>query len=248
MADTRKLGKLPPKHDFRTLRFAKYAKALLPAPVKFDYTNRLNRLGILANDTLGDCTAAGVAHLHQAWAAYNGFSFIPTDAETVEFYSKSCGYVIGDPATDNGGALLDVLKYWKTNGYFGHTIEAYAAVAGDDAASIKQAIYYFGGLYMGIALPKSAQNQDVWDVPWYGQRGPGAFGSWGGHCVSAAVGYDEDTVTVITWGALKKMTWNFFKTYCDEAYAVLSPDWYGTGVAPTGFDAVGLRADIAAIS
>ena len=54
-----RLGKLAPRRDPRTLRFAKYARALAPAPVKFDYSNRLGPLGMLANDRLGDCTAAG---------------------------------------------------------------------------------------------------------------------------------------------------------------------------------------------
>jgi hypothetical protein len=30
---------------------------------------------------------------------------------------------------------------------------------------------------------------------------------------------------VVTWGALQQMTWDFWDTYCDEAYAILSEDF-----------------------
>lgn len=243
-----RLGKLPAKHDPRTLRFAKYADKLAPAPLALDYTNRISGLGMLANDTLGDCTAAGAAHMHQAWCAYNGVSYVPTDADTIAFYSETCGYVPGEASTDNGGVLLDVLKYWRNAGFAGRKIEAFTSVSPVDISLVKQAIYYFGGLYMGVMLPTSAQDQDVWDVPWYGARGKGAAGSWGGHCVAAVVGYDAKTLTIITWGQLKNMTWKFFLEYCDEAYAVLASDWFGTGIAPTGFDVDSLRRDIQLIA
>ena len=45
-----------------------------------------------------------------------------------------------------------------------------------------------------------------------------------------------------------KMTWNFWNIYCDEAYAVLSPDWIGQAkLAPSGFDLAALEADLAAV-
>jgi hypothetical protein len=78
--------------------------------------------------------------------------------------------------------------------------------------------------YIGLALPISAQNQDVWAVPPGGSAGEGSPGSWGGHAVPI-VAYDSRGLTVITWGATKRMTWQFLDTYCDEAYALLSQDW-----------------------
>jgi len=53
---------------------------------------------------------------------------------------------------------------------------------------IAQAIWLFGGAYIGVELPISAQRQDVWDVP--ANPGPDDEpGSWGGHAVYL-VGYD----------------------------------------------------------
>ena len=50
----------------------------------------------------------------------------------------------------------------------------------------------FGGVYIGLALPVTAQTQDVWDVV----AGGGANakkGSWGGHCVFVPK-YDEQRI------------------------------------------------------
>ena len=89
-------------------------------------------------------------------------------------------------------------------------------------------------------LALSAQKQDVWTVT----KGPNAqVGSWGGHCV-CAVAFDSKTITVVTWGQLKKMTWQFWNEYCDEAYAVLSNDWFNGGKDPSGFDVNALNADL----
>ena len=40
------------------------------------------------------------------------------------------------------------------------------------------------------------------------------------------------------------MTWGFWGTYCDEAHALLSPNWH----APAGFDMAALQADLAAVT
>ena len=140
---------------------------------------------------------------------------------------------------------------------------------------VATAIWLFGGAYIGVELPISAQNQDVWDVP----KNPGRNdepGSWGGHAVYL-VGYESGlgvrgqrlgaetrapaspnpqsltpnpcTLTCITWGQLKKMTWAWFEKYCSEAYALVSRDWLqASGVAPSGFDLETLEKDLAAVT
>jgi hypothetical protein len=51
---------------------------------------------------------------------------------------------------------------------------------------------------------------------------------------------------VVTWGALKRVTWRFLDTYCDEAYAVLSKDWINkvTNLASDKFDLATLQSDL----
>ena len=64
------------------------------------------------------------------------------------------------------------------------------------------------------------------------------------HCVVIPA-YDENYLTCITWGELKKMTWAFWNKYCDEAYALLSQDFITqSGSAPSGFDIATLQSDL----
>ena len=113
---------------------------------------------------------------------------------------------------------------------------------------VKDAINIFGGCYIGVALPVSAQRQETWTVPQGGPTGQGAPGSWGGHAV-ICVAYNPRRVTCITWGRAKQMTWRFFTTYCEEAYAVVSKDWLcRDGKAPVGLDLDGLMAAVQQLS
>jgi hypothetical protein len=112
-----------------------------------------------------------------------------------------------------------------------------------DETVVKQAIDLFGGIYIGLELPSAWQGAPLWDV------GPGsafAPGSWGGHAVPA-IAYDENGVTVVTWGQLMPMTWAAFARYCDESFACLSQDWItaATQQAPVGFDLAQLQSDLA---
>jgi hypothetical protein len=110
---------------------------------------------------------------------------------------------------------------------------------------MKLAMYLFGSVYTGVALPLSAQGQEIWSVV----HGPTSeAGSWGGHAVPL-MGYDAHTATCITWGAPLKMTWSWQKKYMDEAYAVLSMDWIdqASQMAPNHLDWDKLKADLAAL-
>jgi hypothetical protein len=134
--------------------------------------------------------------------------------------------------------------------------------------AIATAIWLFGGAYIGVELPLRAQNQDVWDVPAV-LTADDEPGSWGGHAIYL-VGYDSGTgtpagagvgpnsvrpaqpgvavprtLTCITWGQLKKMTWAWFEKYCSEAYALVSKDWLNAGaISPSGFDLATLENDL----
>jgi hypothetical protein len=110
---------------------------------------------------------------------------------------------------------------------------------------IRQSIALFGGVYIGLALPLTAQTQDVWDVV----AGGGANtkkGSWGGHCVFVPK-YDEHGFTCITWGQPKTMTLAFWKKYCDEAHTLLGQDWLSAKGSPAGFNQTQLETDLHAI-
>lgn len=249
-----RLGKQPPRIDLRTLKMSKYMKAAqLPTPlVTVDWTGGVTNWGMMDNDTLGDCTCAARGHAVQAFtlAATGTMRTIP-DMEIEAEYVRDCGYVIGDSSTDNGGVEIDVLNAWRQSGIGVGGVEkltAYVAVAPDDQIHTKLAVQWFGGAYIGLQLPNSAQGQSIWDVVGDGISGDSAPGSWGGHAVFV-VKYDANYVYVITWGEIMRMTWAFWKTYVDEAYALLSPDFLKTnGVAASGFDVKTLLADMQVVT
>jgi hypothetical protein len=238
-----KLGKKPRRYDRRTLRLARYlTPALPPPPPGVTNSEGVTNWGMMLNDTLGDCTIAGVGHAIQVWTLAKGNEVTVSDSTVLLYYEQWDGYNPNNPASDQGGVELDVLNDWRQspNGLDGHQLLAFADPDPQDTLHVQQAIRLFGGLYAGLQLPISAQTQDVWDVA----SGPnGQPGSWGGHCVFIS-DYAADTLTCITWGELKKMTWGFWGTYCDEAHALLSTDWQPLA----GFDMAALQADLSKVT
>ena len=238
------LGKKPPRHDPRTLQFTKYLTSYaLSAPVQAHWGHGLP-FQMLGNDAYGDCVEAGFAHQVQVWCDRAGHPFTPTTGETLGAYSAITGFSPDDPSSDQGTDMLTACRYWKAAGFAGHKADAYLAIQPAEVTFIKDAIAYYGGCYIGLAMPLSAQNQvgDLWTVT----SGPDSeAGSWGGHCVNLT-GYDADTLWCCTWGALQGMTWEWLETYLDEAYVLLSRDWLrATGLSPSGLAWGALQADLA---
>lgn len=240
-----RLGKAPAKHDPRTLRLARYIAALPPPPARTSWADVLPAdLGVMLNDRLGDCTCAGMAHARQVWTANNGAPMLTTPDETVQrWYQESCGYDPADPSSDQGGVEVDVLRYFRKLGI----IDAFAAIDPKNRDHMRAAIWLFGGAYIGVSLPVSAQVQDVWHLAVAGTDGDPTPGSWGGHCVYV-VDYDQTGLTCITWGQRKRMAWEWWDAYCDEAFALLSRDWADDDGAPSGFDLAALQSDLAAVT
>src|SRR6516165_9791606 len=94
-----KLGRKAVKTDSRTLMLGNYlAPTLPPPPAAYDQTKGVTGWGMMMNDTLGDCTIAGVGHAIQVWTVNGaGIQTVP-DSTIEQFYSKWDGYVPGDPS------------------------------------------------------------------------------------------------------------------------------------------------------
>ena len=239
-----KLGRIRGALDARIPALAALWTPSSEAPEACDWYSRVASWAMLANDQVGDCTCAAVGHVIQQWTAYTDATPVAMDdAEVLEAYSAVSGYVPGDPATDRGALCADVLRFWATAGMTTpdggpDTLTGAAALRPRDASAVRRAITTFGNVYAGIALPLSAQTEDVWAAT------SDAPGSWGGHCVPL-VGYNATGPICVTWGALKQMTWEWWATYAEEAYALLSPDWLrATGTDPAGVDWARLEADM----
>lgn len=200
--------------------------------------------GMMGNYVHGDCTCAALGHALQFWTGVpTGTADSPTTDDVLGLY-----WVTGTPpdpgADDNGRVMFDVLKYAHANGLFDHQLGAYVGVGlrRFHHRDVKAAIDMFGGCYLGVALPETAQSQAIWDVAGDpSQPGPAQPGTWGGHAIWCP-DYDTKGVTCITWGHPQKMTWAFLDAYADEGYCIISPDWLAGGKTIEGFDLAALTA------
>jgi GNAT superfamily N-acetyltransferase len=243
----RKLGKIAPRVDVRTLTLSRYVdRTKLPdPPATTDLTQHVAEWPMYANDRIGDCTTAAAAHMIEAWtAASHGAAVEVTESSVLTAFDR---VKIVDPLSGEEGAIeLDVLRDWRKHGVGHHRIGAFAHVSTSDRRLVQTAAWLFGGLYIGLQLPLSAQYQETWD--WNGSlAGDDRPGSWGGHAVDV-VRYDTSGLTIVTWGGLKAMTWAFWDRYCDEAYCILSRDFLDGDHAPNGFDLDALRADLSLVT
>jgi hypothetical protein len=240
------LGRKAVIHDSRTLKMGAYLGPELPAPpAAVDWTKGQSSWGMMLNDKLGCCTICGCAHAIQLWSNSIGTEVTVPDSVVLSMYEQWDGYKPSDPNTDSGGIELNVLNQWKNQGFSGHQLLAYATVNIHNVLEVQQCINLFGGLYIGVSLPLSAQRQDVWDV--VSDPIEGEPGSWGGHCVYVC-GYDNYGISVITWGGIKKMTIEFWLKYIDEAYALVGQDFFNAqGVNVEGFNSTQLLTDLAQI-
>lgn len=236
------LGRPTVRHDGRTLRLARYVDRglLAKAPATCDWSKKVPTWPMYGNDRLGDCTCAAAGHMVQSWSFSAGAGKTPADADVERFYIPQTG------TADDGRSELNVLQQWRKVGFGGDRVEAFAAVDPKNHAMVKLACWLFGGVYIGVALPRTAQGQANWAVV----RNGGADaepGSWGGHAVNI-VGYDSRGVRLVTWGNVIRASWGFLERYMDESYAVLSRDWLGAKGSPSGFDLNALLADLKSVT
>lgn len=241
-----KLGALPKRADEHVLKLDSYDTALPAPPTSAQWGVHVPMFPMYANDRLGDCTCAAVGHQIQAWTSMNGAIWTPTEQEVTDFY-----WATGDGSgqDDTGRVETDVLNYWKSVG-FGQRkdkLGGFVSVNPLNHTQVKQALWLFGGLYIGISLPISAQTQSYWKLVPDDGSGNTVPGSWGGHAVNVTA-YTSTYLVVVTWGARLRMSWGFWNKYVSETYALLSQDWVtGAKAAPNGLNLAALQNDLAAV-
>lgn len=226
-----------------------------PAAIDYALKGTAALANIYGNDQLGDCTCAAAFHIDGTLLANadQPVTFAADDA--IKFYSASCGYVPGDPSSDQGGDEQTVLNYWQQNGLLpdgSHKISGWVAVDATNVDECKTALWLFENLYFGVELPDAwvnpmpGSNNFIWDVA--GSADPN-----NGHCFSGE-GYNQIGVLIDTWGMIGTVTWAAVAKYAaasggqGELYAVLGPDAIdkANGKAPNGFDFTQLQADMQA--
>lgn len=233
-------GRLPP-HPESTHPRVKLALAFdtatLPGPpASVDWYSQIPEWPMLANERVGDCVEAEQGHHEQVLTSYgSGRPAMFTDADAIAAYSAITGYDPSDPSTDQGTVIQDAMGYWRKVGFAGHRIAAFAEVNVKDEVELKTALALFGPLSAGMNFPAVAMTQFNDGKPWDVVRNDG--GNEGGHCV-CIVGYDDQWVYCITWGAVQRMTWAFFRKYFEELWAAISTEWINekTGLDPEGVE------------
>jgi hypothetical protein len=253
-----KLGKKDAKFDPRTLRFGKYLLAGMTPKPAIDYTLGVSNWGMMLNDQLGCCTISGLGHAQQVVTQVAGkYMWTPPDAAILDKYQKWCGYIVGQPDTDQGGVELDVLNSFRKSKFWNHHLHAFCDVAPLHINHVKLAIELFGGVYIGVQLPISAQGQQIWDLS--GDSTINQPGSWGGHAVFlpkyVTDSKGQTTFTAISWGENYEITEKFWKyvdpemgPYIDEVHVLLLNDWTRWKGAPSGFDLETLETDFRVVT
>ncbi len=237
-----RFGKHPPKIDYRTLRFRTYVTPKLAAPpaafnvltgvYKNLKTNSPTKLFPMdGNDTLGDCTIAALAHSETVYRGMVGQKKIMAKPNVVKLYFHLTGGV------DSGLNELDVLNYWRHHAVNGDEILAYVSIDPKNHTHVQQGIQLFGGVYLGFQVQQNCLQEFEAGQPWT----PGPLTN-DGHAVFA-VAYDQDQLTVLTWGKTQQATWAWWDDCVDEAYAILPPEAKNPKFAP-GFDLAQLRSDL----
>lgn len=252
----RKLGRLPcdPAKIARAPSLYGHRMASLPPPPRLIRDHIAYQPQMFANNTLGDCTCAGLANAALAAATLDGFGLSIPDDKVVALYSAACGYNPADPSTDQGGVELDVLGYQLTNGFDigGQTplVGDFATFDPQDRALFANAMVRCGTVYLGLNLSIADQTTNTWDTNYSASAGDSTPGGWGGHC-GLAWSYtglaDDDLVTLVTWGSLTwKATWRWLadRQRCQEAHVVIWRQLMkANGLNQTGLDYDQLRAD-----
>ena len=184
----------------------------------------------------------------QNWTGNAAAEITPPDETVLKFYEHFVGT---PPPPDKGCDMLTVLKYWRKTGLDRHKVTAFAALDLKNQTQAQSALYLLGGIYIGVELPDFAvpPGTDYLTIPWVvppgGPVGNAAPNPQNGHCIPA-VGYDAEQLWVVTWGALKSMSWDFYNAYADESYAIVSTDFLGsTEESPEGFNLAALEGDLA---
>lgn len=250
-------GKLGRKPSVPDPRVPKLMDRLTPNVVRTvsatkDWSGAVKAYPMLGNDQVGDCTCAAVYHMVQTWLANHGvLDYVPTTADALALYEMVSKY----PAEDDGADMQTVLTVWATKGIFGDDAAekpSFAALTPGNLDELRYVIATFGGAYLGLNMPLTAQaQQDVggaWDVVTNARAGAAVPGSWGRHCVNA-VGYYPGYFEVVSWGGIVRVTEAFMQTYLDEAFAVLNEEWLSeSGFDPDDVDMAALTADMKALT
>jgi hypothetical protein len=239
-----KLGRLQRTYDSRIPHMSALLAGKTPPapPPSRDWTKGMPaNLGMMLNDSLGDCTCAAFYHALQVWSFNtSGQPVTQPDPDVEKLYIDACGYnpkAGGEgPGGNEQSVLTYILKKGAPSGPKGATtqkITAFVEVDPRQVDDVKRTINDCGVAYIGFNVPESIDPATM-APPAVWTYEPKKAKPVGGHAVVLA-GYDDAGARVISWGMYYTMTWEFFAHFVDEVYAIADPDWFNAkGTSPAG--------------
>lgn len=244
-----KFGRRPPIKDERTFELSGYIdnENCPPIPKIHNWGKKIkkDKWGVMGNIRTNLCTCSAAGHMIMSWTSNTGRLKRPKDEDIMKAYCDLTNYIPETDENDEGVEALKTLKYWRKTGIAGHKIVAFAKLNNKD--QLLKTIYLFGGCYVGLNLPKSAEKQynttKKWTIPRDREKTDAKKGSWVGHMV-LVVGYRNEELRIITWGREMIMTIDFWEAYSEESYAVFSESFIRNEKTPTGIDVDILHNDI----
>jgi hypothetical protein len=247
-----KLGKQAARHDTRDLLFHDYRATVESIPIaRIGYHHDIPApIGMLGNDSYGDCVWAGAAHETMLWNATQARAVPFTDAAVLGDYGAVTGFDASDPSSDQGTVVHDALSYRRHTGIadaagLRHKLGAYVSLEPGNWRELLEALEVFEAVGIGFAFPGYAMDQFNAGKPW--SYRPGGIIE-GGHYVPIVGRPHVATISCVTWGQLQPMTRAFFHAYADECWGLLSAEMLGAdGLSAEGFNYAALQADVAAL-
>ena len=245
-----KLGKNAVKKKKKTLQIADFLNlSVLPAiPAAFDWSMVKGKsliYGMDGNDKHADCIFASACHGIGTWSGNTGTELIATEKDALAAYTDFAGFDPNNPATDSGANMLDTATLWRYKPICGRKIVAFAAVDLKRLDLVAAAMFLFGGMWIGWALPKAWQGADTWDVsPTGSLSGDWAPWSWGGHATHGPA-ISPKLLGIKSWTANVPATIPAFEAYAEEGYVLLSEDTWEIldgDRCPSGVDSAALQA------
>lgn len=212
-----------------------------PPPLPFGFGQKVPVLGMLGNDSVGNCVMAGANHEHQVTNAAAGHPVAFDTAHCKQDYFALTG------GTDSGLDIDAAAKWRISTGVQDatgkrHKVDTYIQLNHNDPIQLRAAIATFGAIGLGWDLSDDQEQQFDSGKPW--ALTSAKPNGW--HYTACTDVNHDDMLVCITWGRLQGIMPSFLNARCNAAVAYLNLDFLNKlNLTPQGYDAPRLRAMIA---
>lgn len=237
---------------------------LAAAPAILDHTadasappDRLDRSNVAFTPTLGDngwapdCTGESLREVATAIAAVNGYPLAVADGASLRFFCQCAGLPVAASQDQikaiDGAVMLDVAqRQWRDGFNVGPQtlFGLFGTVPPTDRLKLAAGAQRFALGWWGIRLYQRDEDAFFTVAPLDDDGSTDNGALIGGHAIGGGWGWtglgDTDEVLIVTWGAVKPVTWRWVAARLEEAHAFRFRQLDRAGVAAV--DEAGLTA------